>query len=197
MFVSERWWELTKRNRKNLVGKKFGSLTVLSLETNLYGYDSKFLCRCDCGNETIVFGSNLKRGNTKSCGCQRKGRPREIAEGKVFNNYTVIKYIANGKYLCKCKCGEERTVLLYRLKHRNIKSCSKCRLIHGLPRIKLEGTKIGKWNVLEYSGNQEYLCRCDCGTIKNVRYGNLKQGKSKGCRKCSKGGRPYKTKKGR
>ncbi len=30
-----------------------------------------FLCRCDCGNEVRVFGGNLSRGKTTSCGCAR------------------------------------------------------------------------------------------------------------------------------
>lgn len=29
----------------------------------------KYLCKCDCGNETIVGFYQLTRGNTKSCGC--------------------------------------------------------------------------------------------------------------------------------
>lgn len=30
---------------------------------------TKWLCKCDCGNETIVTQKNLCNGNTKSCGC--------------------------------------------------------------------------------------------------------------------------------
>lgn len=29
----------------------------------------KWLCQCDCGNETLVLSGNLLLGNTKSCGC--------------------------------------------------------------------------------------------------------------------------------
>jgi len=29
----------------------------------------RWLCLCDCGKEKIVLYGNLKRGNTKSCGC--------------------------------------------------------------------------------------------------------------------------------
>ena len=29
----------------------------------------KWLCKCDCGNESIHLGSNMKRGISKSCGC--------------------------------------------------------------------------------------------------------------------------------
>jgi hypothetical protein len=29
----------------------------------------RFICDCDCGTTTKVIGSNLRRGNTMSCGC--------------------------------------------------------------------------------------------------------------------------------
>lgn len=29
----------------------------------------RYLCKCDCGNETIVHITSLRSGNTKSCGC--------------------------------------------------------------------------------------------------------------------------------
>ena len=32
----------------------------------------KVLCKCDCGNEKILFLDAIKRGTTKSCGCLRK-----------------------------------------------------------------------------------------------------------------------------
>ena len=28
-----------------------------------------WLCKCDCGNEKIIYSSNLLKGTTKSCGC--------------------------------------------------------------------------------------------------------------------------------
>jgi len=31
-----------------------------------------YLCRCQCGVEKIITGTNLRRGNTKSCGCLRR-----------------------------------------------------------------------------------------------------------------------------
>lgn len=56
----------------NLAGLKFGRLTVIKKVKNNKKGNSQWLCRCDCGNEIIVFSNNLCRGNTKSCGCLRK-----------------------------------------------------------------------------------------------------------------------------
>lgn len=54
----------------NLVGQKFNRLTVLSEHTTRSKWGAvKHLCKCDCGKEVIVSGTNLKSGNTKSCGC--------------------------------------------------------------------------------------------------------------------------------
>src|SRR5699024_5182019 len=30
-----------------------------------------WLCKCDCGNETVAFVNNLNRGTTTSCGCDK------------------------------------------------------------------------------------------------------------------------------
>lgn len=43
--------------------------------------------------------------------------------GKTFGYLTVIKYVGNGKYFCKCKCGNEHTVQRYNLKSGQVKSC--------------------------------------------------------------------------
>jgi hypothetical protein len=68
-----------------LEGTKFGLLTVLRLADNRADRGARWLCRCECGNNRIVFGYDLKRGNTRSCGCLRRrkgtnaGHPRKPA----------------------------------------------------------------------------------------------------------------------
>lgn len=55
---------------KNLVGKKFGKLTVLELlpDSNKF-HRRQYRCLCDCGNETIVPSISLTTNHTLSCGC--------------------------------------------------------------------------------------------------------------------------------
>lgn len=53
----------------DLTGERFGRLTVIKQTENDKPYGTKWLCKCDCGNEVIVFSNNLRRGNTRSCGC--------------------------------------------------------------------------------------------------------------------------------
>lgn len=56
-------------------GQRFGTLTVLDRGPN-DGQSAAWNCRCDCGREhcrgqLLVRGSNLKTGNTSSCGSPR------------------------------------------------------------------------------------------------------------------------------
>lgn len=60
---------------ENLVGQRFGSLTVMELYDYIhYGRRTKrqWLCKCDCGNLALVMEQDLKSGHTKSCGCLKK-----------------------------------------------------------------------------------------------------------------------------
>jgi len=54
------------------VGERFGRWTVLALhpERSRFG-KARWVCRCDCGSERIVYGNSLRRGETTSCGCAR------------------------------------------------------------------------------------------------------------------------------
>ena len=53
----------------NLIGKVYGKLTVISRIENSKKGNTRWLCKCQCGNEIEVDGSNLTIGNTQSCGC--------------------------------------------------------------------------------------------------------------------------------
>lgn len=55
----------------NLVGEKFGILTVIERAANDKYGRAMWTCKCQCGNEVIVHGDSLRRGLTKSCGCNR------------------------------------------------------------------------------------------------------------------------------
>lgn len=58
--------EVCSEQGENLVGQKFGKLTVVSLANTS---PRKYLCKCDCGGHAIVQPGNLKNGHTQSCGC--------------------------------------------------------------------------------------------------------------------------------
>ena len=55
--------------RKNEIGNRYGRLVILQLDRIDVRGEARWFCRCDCGNETIVPGSYLRTGHTRSCGC--------------------------------------------------------------------------------------------------------------------------------
>ena len=70
--------EKTVKSRVNeMIGRKFGKLTVLSeapKDNNMANRSLRYTCKCDCGNIIIVNGNSLRTGHTTSCGCSRKGK---------------------------------------------------------------------------------------------------------------------------
>ena len=52
-------------------GNVYGKLTVIEQVERRYKNGSvRWRCRCECGKETEVAGSELRRDRSKSCGCQ-------------------------------------------------------------------------------------------------------------------------------
>lgn len=62
----------SERSLKNLVGQRFGRLTVIERAENLKSGKVRWKCRCECGVEKIVSSQDLKRGHVQSCGCLKK-----------------------------------------------------------------------------------------------------------------------------
>lgn len=59
-----------------MIGETFSRWTVIA-EAERHGKYRRWLCRCSCGNEAIVWHANLKQGLSKSCGCLKNERTRE------------------------------------------------------------------------------------------------------------------------
>lgn len=81
-----------------MIGKRFGKLTVIGYGGS-DGKNSAWLCRCDCGNESIVRRPNLRSGITQSCGCNRNanwlvthGQARKgVNRTKVYRAWADMK----------------------------------------------------------------------------------------------------------
>lgn len=68
----------------DLTGQRFGRLTVLERAGKDKFGSIGWLCRCDCGEETVVFGKNLRSGHTQSCGClERELRIKRLKESPL------------------------------------------------------------------------------------------------------------------
>jgi hypothetical protein len=56
---------------QDLAGQRFGLWTVISrVPRTKRGGASRWLCRCDCGNEKVVDSATMKAGHSRSCGCK-------------------------------------------------------------------------------------------------------------------------------
>lgn len=63
----------------------YGFLTVLSLAKAENG-QAYWLCKCECGNNTIVRGNHLRSHAMQSCGCQNSYKELEISNILQKNN---------------------------------------------------------------------------------------------------------------
>jgi len=59
-------------NIKNIIGNKYGKLTVLELIDSNNKSKTRYLCKCECGNLHETSGDSLRGGKSKSCGCLKK-----------------------------------------------------------------------------------------------------------------------------
>lgn len=60
------------RKKLDLTGQKFGKLTALAPAENIKNRTT-WLCRCECGKETVVKTYRLRNGRAVSCGCAERG----------------------------------------------------------------------------------------------------------------------------
>ena len=164
----------------DLVGQRFSRLQVLKQAQSISG-NARWLCKCDCGNEVVVYGSRLRSGATKSCGCYMREsasqrRASDLA-GKKFNYLTVLGFDHqddrnNYVWKCECDCGNTVYATSYALKSGHTKSCG-ClqKQIAGTRNlVDLTGQRFTKLVVKERHGSNAngqalWLCQCDCGNI--------------------------------
>jgi len=57
----------------NEIGNRYGMLKVLERAGNASDGHAQWVCLCECGNQTIVRGNQLRTGQTQSCGCMQGG----------------------------------------------------------------------------------------------------------------------------
>lgn len=78
------------RTALEMMGQTFGRLTVIGRGPSRPqgGGQARWLCRCECGGESLICGNRLRAGSTKSCGCFRRDRA-----GNLFRSHGKSKTI--------------------------------------------------------------------------------------------------------
>jgi hypothetical protein len=99
-----------------LTGIRFGKL-IVEQEASRRNGKTYWFCRCDCGKTIEVHGVNLKRGNTKSCGCGTFRFPTK------HGLHRSVEYQAWADMLTRCRNPQTRQWYLYG--GRGIKVCER------------------------------------------------------------------------
>lgn len=92
---------------KDLTGEKFGRLSVIRSEGKNRHGSYMWLCECDCGNRKVLDGSELRRGNVKSCGCLSRELARErftkhgYSRTKIYDEWKKIRQRCNSPQYSK------------------------------------------------------------------------------------------------
>lgn len=105
-------------NFKDLVGQKFGLLTVVGRAENRIDSSGRsrtmWYCICDCGNDKIASSDYLKQSKCPSCGCEatknRKEKNRINNIGEKYGRLTIVDILWDTnpiKAICKCDCGND------------------------------------------------------------------------------------------
>lgn len=135
--------------RKDIVGQKFGKLTVIA-PTNERKHNSViWKCQCECGNICYATTEGLRVGDNTTCGCSNKAREKFSNTYKVdFTNKKFGKLIVLGPtdmrtnsgnqiWKCECECGNICYVSTNHLQTGNTQSCG-CLYGHSIGENKIK-----------------------------------------------------------
>jgi hypothetical protein len=110
----------------DMIGKRFGRLTVIEEIDDSKTKRPRWLCRCECGNKRIVRGISLRKGDTKSCGCLKKELAKKLSEAKVTHGSSKTR-LYRVWYEMRCRCYKKSSPDYPRYGGRGINVCYKWR----------------------------------------------------------------------
>ena len=82
----------SERFLKDITGRKFGKLTVIKrIGSDERTKSALWLCNCECGNQTIASGVELRYGRVNSCGCIKSKNESAICNYLSAHNIMFSK----------------------------------------------------------------------------------------------------------
>lgn len=111
---------------QSFIGRKYSHLTIIDY-IGLKNNKKTYICRCVCGKHIEAYLKYLKDGSKKSCGCQRNKPQFKDLTNQVFGKLRVLKKdlvkTTHTKWICRCECGVEKSILGPSLSAGKTKSC--------------------------------------------------------------------------
>lgn len=118
-------------------------------------------------------------------------RPQSVQniKNQKFGRLIAEEYLNNGKWQCKCECGNIKFVSGTSLRGGVVKSCG-CLRTHSDRQRDLSEYKINKITVISFSHTRKlkqnrslrvWKCKCDCGKIIELTTTEIKSKYSCGC----------------
>lgn len=120
---------------KDETGNRYGSLVVLERAGSRPDGKATWKCRCDCGNEFIAIGHDLRSGKTSRCYYCHVEYMRQIGKsnakditGKRFGRLVALRPIGSASYggviwECQCDCGNKHNVEYSNFMKGYVQSC--------------------------------------------------------------------------
>lgn len=130
--------ENLKKDYSNLIGEKFGELTILDISEPMTKLGSQRIatCICSCGREAKTLLPYVINGRTKTCGfCTKSVRRKDYSYliGQSIGKLTILSHADDLKaakekdnYLCRCSCGKEVILPINEIVNGAITSCPEC-----------------------------------------------------------------------
>lgn len=120
---------------ENLIGNRYGRLTVIDYMGMNSSHATLWLCECDCGREKVVQRTSLLNGTTRRCG---RNCPFDtgMMPGRSFGALTLLHRLNDSKtqsdelWLCECECGNRIEVTTRKLRRGVVTSCGCGRAKH-------------------------------------------------------------------
>ena len=170
---------LRKKNKVDIkIGEKFGKLTVLEeiMERDEHRR-IHYKCLCECGNITTPRASDLKNGNSTSCGkCSNFWEYNHYKDltNQAFGKLTALKPILDKNdecyynksnrsmyWLCKCECGNVVKIAAQSILSGRTQSCG----------CGLGKESIGEYNIRQILENNNIPFRQEA-TFKDLKLNN-------------------------
>src|SRR3990167_363390 len=115
-----------------MIGRVFGSWTVLSETKNRKARAKLFVCLCACGKEEEKVLTSLKNGRSTQCKECRKKELSPDYSGQHFNHWLVLERVTCPTkhqvafYKVQCACGNISEASIHDLKRNKSTRCFDC-----------------------------------------------------------------------